>query len=75
MFPVLLFISSKGTKAAAADTFRKYIQSQRDSYDQGESMDDYTLMTRALNKYNTMHQDSEWCVISPHEEQIIAFSA
>ena len=71
-FIVYLF---KGYKAAADDTFKKYIQNQRDLYDQGESMDHYTLMTRALNKYKTMLEDSEWCAISPQEEQIIALSA
>jgi len=71
-FIVYLF---KGYKAAADDSFRKYIQNQRDSYDQGESMDHYTLMTRALNKYKTMLEENEWCAISAQEEQIIALSA
>jgi hypothetical protein len=61
-------------KAAADYSFRKYIQNQRDSYDQGESMDHYTLMTRALSKYKTMLEENEWCAISPQEEQIIALS-
>jgi hypothetical protein len=71
-FIVYLF---KGYKAAADDTFRKYIQSQRGSYDQGESMDQYTLMTRALHNFKTMLEDNEWCAILPQEEHIIALSA
>jgi hypothetical protein len=38
-------------------------------------MDHYTLMTRALNKYKIMLDDSEWCTIMLQEEQIISVSA
>lgn len=71
-FIVYLF---KGYKAAADEQFRKYIQYQRDAYDQGENMDHNLLMTRALNKYKTMMDENEWCAMSPQEEQIVALSA
>jgi hypothetical protein len=73
--PSFIIYLFKGYKAAADDTFRKNIQNQRDSYDQGESIDHSTLIIRALNKYKTMLEDSEWCAILPQEEKTIALSA
>ena len=65
----------KGYQNASDREFVRYIKQKRDNYDDGADMQPETLMTLALNKYETISKMDQWNAKTQEQEQIVALTA
>lgn len=65
----------KGYQNASDREFVRYIKQKRDAYDDGDDITVETLMTLALNKYETLTKQDLWNAKTAEQEQIVALTA
>ena len=53
------------------DTFKQ----KKDNYDDGDDINEHSLMTDAENKYKTLVLENKWNELSPEQTQIVALTA
>ena len=65
----------KGYQSASDGEFVRYIKQKKDAYDDGDDMTPESLMTLALNKYETLSKQDLWNAKTAEQEQIVALTA
>ena len=65
----------KGYAAASDEAFTRYIQRKKDAYDEGENVDDDSIMKDAVNKFNNLKLEGKWNALSADQEKLVALQA
>ena len=53
----------------------RYIQNKKDAYDEGQDIDEDSLMQLAENKYKTLVNEEKWNALTMEQKQIISLTA
>jgi len=65
----------KGYAAASDEAFTRYIQRQKDAYDEGKNVDEDSIMKDAVNKFNHLKLEGKWNALSADQEKLVALQA
>jgi len=65
----------KGYKSCTDKQFTDYIQRKKDLYEEGEAIDEDSLMIDALNKFNSIKKEGQWNALSPEQEKLVTLTA
>ena len=60
---------------ASDKTFVRYIQNKKDAYDEGQDINEDSLMQLAENKYKTLVNEDKWNALTMEQKQIISLTA
>jgi len=65
----------KGYKTCTDKQFTDYIQRKKDLYEEGEAIDEDSLMIDALNKVNSIKKEGQWNTLSPEQEKLVTLTS
>jgi len=65
----------KGYKSCSDKQFTDYIQRKKDLYEEGQPIDEDSLMIDALNKFNSIKKEGQWNALSPEQEKLVSLTA
>jgi hypothetical protein len=65
----------KGYKSCTDKQFTDYVQRKKDLYEEGQDIDEDSLMIDALNKYNSIKKEGQWNALTPEQEKLVTLTA